>query len=268
MYGVYLDIRPTGTLTFRRMPSAISHISTYPFVPPTTLSGWLRRLLMLSKGIYPETAVKQPNFYAMSADFQVLGAYPTPFKQFYIHTARRHGPMFQSKHVVFSRLYRNKQDEGNYEKLQLHTWEYLLVERLRGYILHEQAEALEQLRAVQNHGCKLGKEGFAVLEYVSPIQELQRRTESATPATLVPGKELLLHPSHLYALYRYDFKTQKKQIIVDDLHTAVPSQITGFIPFWGGTPHGEIELDYWVYADDQVTSYLPVALGEELYGTA
>ena len=59
MYGISLDIHPTGGLTFRRMPSAILHISTYPFLPPTTMSGWLRRLLMLSAGHYPETRVKK-----------------------------------------------------------------------------------------------------------------------------------------------------------------------------------------------------------------
>ena len=43
MWMLQLGIKPTSGLTFRRMPSSILHISTYRFLPPTTMSGFLRR---------------------------------------------------------------------------------------------------------------------------------------------------------------------------------------------------------------------------------
>ena len=65
MWMLELVIKPTSGLTFRRMPSSILHISTYPFLPPTTMSGFLRRLKMLEAGHLPETAVKDPAYYAL-----------------------------------------------------------------------------------------------------------------------------------------------------------------------------------------------------------
>lgn len=261
MYGIELTIRPTGGLTFRRMPSAILHISTYPFLPPTTMSGWLRRLLILAdSGEYPNTAVKKPDYFALPPDYYVLGAYPQPFHKWRIHTTRRHGPMYQSKHAVFSRLYRNKKDEGNYEKLQLHTWEYLMVDRLYGFVLHENRTALEDLRRLENYGCKIGKEGFAYLEKVSEVKALRRETVSAKPDTLVPGEQMVGRQGSLYPLYRYQYRPHLQ--LSANLGEATPSSIDGFVPFWGGWAEEEIEMDYWT--DDEI--YLPASLIEVLYG--
>lgn len=260
MYGLKLTIRPSGGLTFRRMPSAILHISTYPFLPPTTMSGWLRRLMIMAhSGEYPETAVKDPDYYALPPDYYVLGAYPTPFHKGRIHTTKRHGPMFQSKHAVFSRLYRNKKEEGNYEKLQLHTWEYLLVDQLDGYVLHESKTALEELRQLENYGCKIGKEGFAYLEAVSEVKALRQETAVAHPSTLLPGEQLIGKQGTLYPLYRYQY--QAKLHLDPNLGEPIPSPIAGFVPFWAGWADEAVELTYWT--DGEL--YLPVALVEALY---
>ena len=48
MYCLKLKIIPMAAMTFRILPGSILNIATYPFVPPTTLSGFLRRLGMLS----------------------------------------------------------------------------------------------------------------------------------------------------------------------------------------------------------------------------
>lgn len=260
MYGLTLTIRPTGGLTFRRMPSAILHISTYPFLPPTTMSGWLRRLMMMAhSGEYPNTAVKNPSYFAMPPDYYILGAYSEPFHKGRIHTTKRHGPMFQSKHAVFSRLYRNKKDEGNYEKLQLHTWEYLIVDQLHGYVLHESKTALEALRQLVNYGCKIGKEGFAYLEAASDVKALRQETAIARPSTLLPGEQMIGKQGTLYPLYRYQYR-QKLQLD-PNLGEAAPSAIEGFVPFWAGWANEPIELNYWTDGD----RYFPVALMEELY---
>lgn len=261
MYGIALRIRPTSGLTFRRMPSAILHISTYPFLPPTTMSGWLRRLMIMAhSGEYPNTAVKDPDYYALSSDYYVLGAYSTPFHKGRIHTTKRHGPMFQSKHAVFSRLYRNKKDEGNYEKLQLHTWEYLLVDQLHGYVLHENKMALEELRQLENYGCKIGKEGFAYLESVSEIKTLRRETAVTQPNTLLPGEQMIGKQGILYPLYRYQY--QAKLQLDPNLGEATPSAIEGFVPFWAGWADEAVEMHCWT--DGEL--YFPVALVEALYG--
>ncbi len=257
MYCLSLDIRPTSGLTFRRLPSAILHISTYPFLPPTTMSGWLRRLLMLSAGHYPETAVKKPAYYALPPDYHVLGAYPKPKPRlsYYVHTTRRQG-VRSFTHNAFSRVLRYHKKEV----YQLHTWEYLIVERLQGYVLHKDVEALELLRQVINYGCKIGKEGFAYLEDVSEIKLLERKKIEANPNVLVPALDLVGYPSDIFSLYRYQFKPSQK--FNPDLREPIPSEITGFVPFQAGWPAEAIELDY--YTDGNI--YLPVSWTEVLNG--
>lgn len=261
MYGLELIIRPTGGLTFRRMPSAILHISTYPFLPPTTMSGWLRRLMILAgDGDYPNTAVKNPDYLALPPDYYVLGAYPMPFHRGQIHTTKRHGPMFQSKHAVFSRLHRRKADEGNNEKLQLHTWEYLLVDQLRGFVLHENRVPLEDFHQLVNYGCKIGKEGFAYLENTTEVKVLRRERVVAQPATLLPGTDMIGRQGTLFPLYRYQYRS----VLALDSGPAQPdpSPIEGFVPLWVGRTDEEIELDYWT---DGVV-YIPASFVEALYG--
>lgn len=260
MYGISLDIRPTGGLTFRRMPGAILHISTYPFLPPTTMSGWLRRLLMLSAGHYPETAVKNPDYFVLPPDYYVLGAYPAPDPQrsYQVHTTYRQG-IRAFNHNAFSRLVRHTDSKQVY---QLHSWEYLIVDRLRGYVLHENAQALEALRAVVNYGCKLGKEGYAYLESASEVRALERVRTTARPATLVSAMDLVGQPSTLYTLYRYQFKPAARKTEMD-LHQPAPSAIEGFVPVRAGWPaSGDIELDFWT--DGQ--GHIPASLVELFYG--
>lgn len=259
MYGISLDIRPSGGLTFRRMPSAILHISTYPFLPPTTMSGWLRRLLMLSAGHYPETDVKKPDYFALPPDYYVLGAYPVPDPQssYQIHTTHRQG-VRAFNHNAFSRIVRYADQKEVY---QLHTWEYLMVNLLRGYVLHENAQALESLRRVTNYGCKIGKEGFAYLDCVSEVRQLERVKAHVMPTALVPALDLVGQPSILYTLYRYQFESVQQ--VSTDLCQPLPSNmIEGFVPLQAGWPAEDIEIEYWT--DGRV--YLPVSLMEVLYG--
>lgn len=258
MYGISLDIRPTGGLTFRRMPSAILHISTYPFLLPTTMSGWLRRLLMLSAGHYPETDIKKPDYFALPPEYYVLGAYPVPDPQrsYQVHTTHRQG-IRAFNHNAFSRVVRYANSKEVY---QLHTWEYLMVDRLRGYVLHEDGQALELLRGVANYGCKIGKEGFAYLESVSEVKPLELIKTHSAPSALVPALDLVGHPSTLYTLYRYQFKAV--QPLIEDLRQPMPSAIEGFVPIRAGWPAEDgIALEYWT--DGQM--YLPVSLVELLY---
>lgn len=259
MYGISLDIRPTGGLTFRRMPGSILHISTYPFLPPTTMAGWLRRLLMLSAGHYPETDVKNPDYFTLPPEYRVLGAYPFPDSQrsYQVHTTHRQG-IRAFNHNAFSRMVRQQNSKEVY---QLHTWEYLMVEHLRGYVLHQDAAALELLRQVVNYGCKLGKEGYAYLESVSEVKVFERVKMRARPAAPVPALDLVGHPSTLYTLYRYQFEPDAA--LKADLRQPTPTPVKGFVPVRAGWPAEEaIELDYWTDG----SAHLPVSLGELFYG--
>lgn len=237
-YGVKLIIRPTGALTFRRMPSAILHISTYPFLPPSTMSGWLRRLFLLAAGIYPETSIKDPDYFVMPQEYHVLGAYPPAYarRDESVHSTKRHG-VRAFNHNAFSRLAGSR---TNKEVYQLHTWEYLLVDHLVGFVLHKDPTALSGLQALQNLGCKCGKEGYAFLEYVSDVRTYTMTTTKAEPSVPATGLELLRKPANLFVAYRHEYS--KKRQIPYDPATLEPSNIDGFVSLWLGWPAPNVEL--------------------------
>lgn len=238
-YGVVLSIRPTGALTFRRMPGSIVHISTYPFIPPSTLSGWLRRLHMLQRGVYPETGLKKPAYYVMPAAYHVLGAYPAPDPQrsFTIHQTKRQG-VRSFNHAAFSRLSRSQNVDEVY---QLHTWEYLIADRFVGYVLHKEATALAHFHDLVNLGCKCGKEGYAFLESVSDVRQFVRTASRDRPSTPATGRELLGKPADLFVSYRH--KYNQRQALEDDPAADEPSAIDGFTTLWLGWPARGVELD-------------------------
>ena len=253
-YGVILTVRATGALTFRRIPSAILHISTYPFIPPSTLSGWLRRLYMLSTGFYPETKVKKPDYYVMPSDYHILGAYPLPEprKSFQIHTTKRQG-VRAFNHAAFSRLSGGR---TNKEVYQLHTWEYLLVDRFKGFVLHKEAEPLEEIKALQNFGSKCGKEGYVFLEEVSDVKPFERIVTSAIPDTPATGTELIGLPADIFVAYRHEHAEKRRES--EHPSEPKPSRVDGFTSIWLGWPGGMIEMEY--FSDGQ--HYIPAGMME------
>ena len=253
MWMLKLVIKPTSGLTFRRMPSSILHISTYPFLPPTTMSGFLRRLKMLETGHLPETAVKDPNYYALPPQLCTLGAYPQ-VNEYRIHTTKRQG-IRSFNHNAFSRIVRHQSTKEVY---QLHTWEYLFAEKLVGYVVSEDAELLSQLKTVDNFGCKIGKEGYAFVDRIFGPTELTLKQIDAEPDTLLPGTALVGHPCEAFPLYRYAWGVGASEC--PNLENPEPSAIKGFIPFVVGQVHGTIKLEY--YTDGAV--HLPKPFIDEL----
>ena len=248
-----LVIKPTSGLTFRRMPSSILHISTYPFLPPTTMSGFLRRLKLLEAGHLPETAVKDPDYYALPPQLCTLGAYPQGVR-YRIHTTKRQG-IRSFNHNAFSRIVRHQSAKEVY---QLHTWEYLFAEQLIGYVVSEDEKLLSQLTTVENFGCKIGKEGYAFVDRVSGPTQLVLEQTQAKPDTLLPGAALIGVPCEAFPLYRYAWGNRA----IQNAHLAhpEPSAIEGFIPFVAGEVREVIELDY--YTDGNV--HLPKSFIDEL----
>ena len=253
MWMLKLLIKPTSGLTFRRMPSSILHISTYPFLPPTTMSGFLRRLKLLEAGHLPKTEVKNPDYYTLPPQLCTLGAYPNG-SGYRIHKTKRQG-IRAFNHNAFSRIVRYQSTKEVY---QLHTWEYLFVDTLIGYVISEDAELLSQLKTVENFGCKIGKEGYAFVESVYGPTELALEQTCATPDTLLPGTALVGVPCEAFPMYRYAWGAGASERT--NLAHPEPSSIRGFIQFVTGQVHGKIELDY--YTDGNI--HLPKSFIDEL----
>lgn len=235
MYCLQINIQPTAAMTFRILPGSILNIATYPFVPPTTLSGFLRRLGMMYVGLeIPETRVNNDNppFYALPQRYCALGAYPVKGKLSAVHRTYRKG-MREFNHDAFSRIYQ----DGDKANFQLHTWEYFIAEELIGYVVTDSPQGLENFQELVGYGCKLGKEGFAIISEVSEIIELHQETLAKYPSTIVPMETLLqsdqfISGCDIYNLYRYqwsaDSNTRSEQEgFLDNQET----NIEGFIPF-------------------------------------
>ena len=267
MYCLQINLTPTAAMTFRILPGSILNIATYPFVPPTTLSGYLRRIAMLSAGLdIPETTINKDNppFYTLPRSIVALGAYPVANSYTGVHRTYRKG-MRSFNHDVFSRLYVEK-DKANF---QLHTWEYFIAEKLIGYIVSESKSDLEKFQQIKGRGCKLGKEGFAVIEEISAPIKLKRETKGALPSTIVPMEALLqsggfINGCDIYNLYRYQWSSNDTNT---DSFDNNPSAIAGFIPFIGGyySPQSEsvATLEYYTNGEINIpTSLVNLIQGE------
>jgi hypothetical protein len=187
--------KPAGPLTFRQMPSGLLHIMSYPFMPPTTMSGFLKRLMSIATGSdwpgYGEDWFGQgpgKEFtLTLGPEYRALGAYPKP-ANWMIHKTRRHGPK-NFNHKEFSQIARSSHKE-NY---QLHHWDYLFCDQLTGWVAAQTGEHLEALHALKNFGGKAGKEGYLILEKIGspvrlnlaegPFRPLGLVTPPARPAT-------------------------------------------------------------------------------------
>ncbi len=187
LWAIELTLRPTGPLTFRKMPSGILHIMSYPFMPPTTMSGFLARLLDLAQG--GEWTGYGEDWYGkgpgkghtrtLDATFRAMGAFPGP-DGFSIHKTRRHGPK-NFKHCQFSQVLR----VDHKENFQLHHWDYLFCESLVGWVLAKEKGPLEKFKDLKNFGGKAGKEGWVFIDRVGDAREMALREGKFCPLGLV-----------------------------------------------------------------------------------
>lgn len=266
MYCVKFTITPTSAMTFRILPGSILNIATYPFVPPTTLSGFLRRVGMLSAGLpIPETKINKDNppFYALPTDYIALGAYPPVSSWRSVHKTYRKGNR-EFSHDGFSRLFSDKKTD-----LQLHTWEYFITEELIGYVVSESLKGLKDFAQLENYGCKIGKEGFAIVTDVSSPIRMETKTIKAQPSTIVPMEALLqsnnfVGSCDIYNLYRYQWQNSGND--QPSFFSEQPSNIEGFIPLVVAYYEYEYQykptLDY--YTDGEI--FIPMSLVNLLKG--
>jgi hypothetical protein len=259
MYAVRLQLRPTGALTFRILPGSILDITTYPFVPPSTLSGWLYRIwrfaVTRTNPEFLETGLKDSPFYYLPRALVSLGAYSPPFPSnqdsrpsHTVHRTRRHGTK------GFSSTSRSALVTEDMEAPQLHTWSYLLADRFTGYVvcrdleplqtlvepLHEEGETLEL-------GCKIGKEGFAYLEHISEPMALEAVEGLFEPPnwSLLPLEEAANGQLDfdLYTLYKPTWKKTSQNWL-----EAAP--VEGFTPIPLVLPQrGHLQTKWWKAPD-------------------
>ena len=270
MYCVRLKIQPTAGMTFRILPGSILNIATYPFVPPTTLSGFLRRLGMLSVGLeLPETRINKENppTYALPPRYLALGAYPSSESWRCVHRTYRKG-MREFNHDSFSKIYQEK-DRANF---QLHTWEYLITDELIAYVVSDMREGLEHFQDLEAYGCKLGKEGFAFVAETPDILKLHQETLTAMPSTIAPMEAVLQNNQlvggcDIYNLYRYQQVSNDADSDREGFLDNEPSAIEGFVPFvaaYFNRDQGDApRLNYFTNGED---IYIPAALISLLRG--
>lgn len=187
IWAIEIEMKPAGPLTFRQMPSGLLHIMSYPFMPPTTMSGFLKRLLDIADGgqwagYGRDWFGKGPGSgFTLTLDpaCRALGAFP-PARQWSIHKTRRHGPK-NFKHGEFSQLLRTRHKE-NYE---LHHWDYLFCEFLTGWVAARDKAALAPFQRLRNYGGKAGKEGFLVVSRVGAPRRMPLIQGSYRPLGLI-----------------------------------------------------------------------------------
>lgn len=285
MYVMIFNLKPTAALTFRILPGSILDIATYPFVPPTTLSGFLRRLAMMSAGIeFPNTGPNDANtpFYALPRELIALGAYPTGTRTRPPHRTYRKGP-HDLGHTAFSAIYR---EASRRENIQLHTWEYLLAEQLMGYVISENSQELTRLIGLIGYGAKLGKEGYAFVESTEGPYELARGEIQGKPSTVVPADEVFTKnpqaAADVYTLYSYVWRDpnpdqgqtrvtrQRRQrsglagIYSRNAFDQHPSPIVGYKPFVATFLNSNLSvtLDFWSHGE----IFIPAMLIDVLRG--
>lgn len=262
MHLLTVDIRPTAALTFRILPGSILDICTYPFVPPTSLSGFLRRLTMLAAGVeLPGTTVDDAPYYVLPPSFITLGAYPLPGQRGMVHRTRRKG-VKDFTDTSFTRIRVAGKEQPTF---QLHSWEYLIADRLRGYVLSEDATLLNTLRAVRGYGCKLGKEGFAYVAEITGPTKLTKVEERAKPVTIVPAASIIDAapecPFDLYTLYSFVWQ-QGKETPQPDSEQRSP--VKGYKPFSAAwcAEGKNVPLEY--FSDEEL--FIPCDLVKVLCG--
>lgn len=143
MFLKLIEITPTSALTFRKVPMSHKRIDTYNFIPPTTLSGYLYRVLKLArKEELPPTRVfksEKPDieeYHILETKFNgllSLGAYPlnskwfTSFRMGYQHVGKGHSladglDIFDPPENEVLKLIQKKIDEGLLKHADLDTF--------------------------------------------------------------------------------------------------------------------------------------------------
>jgi len=189
MFYLVIKVDIDGPSTFMMYPWDLTNVSSYHFIPPTTFSGYLARILLASQNDYDRIPFRQngPNstplyLQTLFKDVHVLGAFPVG--SFFSHISYRHG-MQNIQHTRFSQII-SLNPRSEMENFQLYHWEYCFFNSLNGYILSEDEKDLTKMSILENYGWKLGKEGYGRIASVEGPFKLVNGILKATPSTIIP----------------------------------------------------------------------------------
>lgn len=205
---------------------------------------------MLAEGYdLPETSAKKDApYFVLPPEVTSLGAYPE--QKSYAHKTKRKG-VKDFKDTSFTRLVFDKNTGPTF---QLHSWEYLTTDKLKGYLVSQEKAPLEQLRndlvveeEVRPWGCKLGKEGFAFVDSITEVQALSRIEGQFIPNTLLPLNTVIEQPNPIdfavHSIHRHIWHSKKA-----DLENPSPVKGYDMIPL-ALTANIRLRASWWKSAD-------------------
>lgn len=207
-------------VTVAQPPKQPEFVFSYPFIPPTTFSGYLARVYLISKHLregnkdslsmlrehITERGEKHsPLLLTKFVDCIVLGAYPITRRigdAFTYRQGSRLGILGDEDRFKFIRF---KRDMGRGTRYWLIRWQWRIFEELTGYVLSKSSIELEKMNSICGYGFKIGYEGFTFVKDIKGPYELQKATGKYLPS--VPLVLSLTRPfsvkGNCYTLYRY-----------------------------------------------------------------
>lgn len=242
MYAVKLLVIPTSQLTVKIPPAIPGLYRTYPFIPPTTFSGYLARLYEIKSGKEPSVKdTKEPLLIENMLNVFSLGLYPSKWS---INFTWRQGFRLASgyeqkpdKAYKFIRFTRKRVEGVDYWLIE---WESLLCDKLEGYVVSEHEESLDELKELKGYGYKLGYEGFAYIEEVSDPLKLEPKVSEAVPSTIVIATTLIPfnREASIFHVYKYVKQT--------------PPEFKHALAIW---TREQLKLEYYVHHEAGI--YIP-----------
>ena len=257
LFGVKVRLKATAPLTFRQIPFSMINIKTYPFIPPTTLSGWLERLHRIANGheipfkstipekdeeikwIYMNGSTKAERIFLDWKKYCCLGALPL-LRENPVNLTYRQGPK-SFRHKRFSDIKKLRSADKK-EEFQLHRWEFITPIDFEGLIISNEQKSLNEILRLQRWGLNIGKEGYAFVHYFSEIFELRGPVEMVKkPSTIVPIQDTLSSKnSEYYPLYY--FNPEEKEYYLETFAIV----------------EDEIKLKFWIDVNNQI--FIPESL--------
>lgn len=242
MYAIKLLVVPTSQLTVKIPPAIPGLYRTYPFIPPTTFSGYLARLYKIKSGKeLPIRDTGEPLLIENISNVFSLGLYPSTWS---VNSTWRQGfrvasgyEQVPSKAYKFIRFTRERVEGVDYWLIE---WESLLCDKLEGYIVSEYEKLLNELKELKGYGYKLGYEGFAYVEEVSNPLELELKTLEAVPSTIVITTTLIPFNREISIFHVYKYVKQ------------TPPEFKHALAIW---TREQLKLEY--YAHHEAGIYIP-----------
>ncbi|MEM3437756.1 MAG: hypothetical protein QXP55_04395 [Nitrososphaerales archaeon] len=205
-------------------------VESYPFIPPTTFSGFLARVYLLSRWLrhndkscldelrkhLKEKYKQGPLLLSKYVPCVVLGAFGDIHCIGSCLTRRQgHKPEIRLRdrkeedEFKFTRFKRNLTGGTQYWPL---LWRWYASESLTGYVLFEDKNEFKKLLLTKGYGFKIGYEGFAFVRELDEPRQLRQvwgRYKPSVPVVLQVNDRPALIEGQYYTLYKYEKFNEK-----------------------------------------------------------